>query len=104
MKNAPRDSMVGMYTYMIPLTNIGYGILTSKVIRGHWRSLDVKKRSNFKNASMDSIFGMHTFMISLTHIGYGVFTPKVIRGHKTSLKVKKWQIWKSDPECIFLYI
>ena len=37
-----RDSIFGMHIHMISLTNIGIDILTSKVIRGHQRSLEVK--------------------------------------------------------------
>ena len=72
MKNTPRNTYFDIPTHMIPLTNISYGILTPIVIRGHLRSLEVKKRSNFKNALSDTIFGIHTHMISLTNIGYGI--------------------------------
>ena len=66
LKNAPRDPIFGIYSHIISLTNIVYGILTSKVIRGHQRSLEVKRRSTLKNTPKNSIFGMHTRMISLT--------------------------------------
>ena len=38
LKNAPRDAIFGAHTLTISLSNIGYAILTSKFIRGHWRS------------------------------------------------------------------
>ena len=50
--------MFGRNTHMISLTNIGYGILALKVIKGHWRSLEVKK-----------------YMIYLGNIGLIILTP-----------------------------
>ena len=66
---------------MIPLIIMTYGILTPIVIRGHLRSLEVKKRSNLKNAPRDTIFGIYTHMIFLTNIGYSILNQK---GHKRS--------------------
>ena len=37
LENIPMDAFFGTYTHMIPLCAIDYNILTSKVIRGHWR-------------------------------------------------------------------
>ena len=59
---------------MISLTNIGYDILTSEFIRGHWKSLEVKKKSNQKKTLRDFIFAMHTHMKSMTNIGYNILT------------------------------
>ena len=73
---------------MISLTNKGYGILTTKNIRFHQRSVKVKKRSNLKNVLRDPIFGMYTNMISLTNKGYDIMTTKFTRGHQRSLEVK----------------
>ena len=89
MKNVPMDPIFGIYTHIISLTNIGYETLTSNVIRGHQRSLEVKKRSKLKCSPRDLIFGMHYHMISLTNISYDILTSKVIRGHQRSLEVKR---------------
>ena len=48
LKNVLRDPIFGMNSHMISLTHISYGILTPNFIRGHHRSLEVKKRSNLK--------------------------------------------------------
>ena len=58
--------------HIIFLTNISYDILTSKAIRGHQRSLEVRRSSKLKNTLRDLIFGMHIYMISLTNIGYDI--------------------------------
>ena len=34
----PRDTIIGMHTYVTPKSNIGYTILTSDVCEGHLRS------------------------------------------------------------------
>ena len=65
---------------MISLMNIGYGILTPELIRGHWKSQEVKMRSNLKNALRDPIFGMHTHVISPTYTGYSILILKLIIG------------------------
>ena len=102
-----------------------YDILTLKVIRGHWRTHEVKMRSNLKNAPRDPIFGIYAHIISLTNIGYGplrsklkysprdfifgmhyhmisltnisydILTSKVIRGHQRSLEVKRRSNFKN---------
>merc|ERR1739842_163103 len=90
LKNVlPMDPIFGIYTHIISLTNIDYGTLTSKVIRGHQRSLEVKKRSKLKCSPKDFIFGMHYHMISLTNIRYDILTSKVIRGHQRSPEVTR---------------
>ena len=73
---------------MILLINIAYGTFTTKGIRFHKRSVEVKQRSNSKNVLRDPILGMNSHMISLTHICYGMLTPNFIRGHHRSLEVK----------------
>ena len=40
LTKAPRNINVGMLTHMIPANIIIVIILTSMVIRGHWRSID----------------------------------------------------------------
>ena len=37
LENVPMDAFFGTDTHMILLTAIDYDILTSEVIRGHWR-------------------------------------------------------------------
>ena len=37
LENVPMDAFFGTDTHMIPLSAIDYNILTSEVIRGHWR-------------------------------------------------------------------
>merc|ERR1739842_10574 len=69
--------------------------LTSKVIRGHQRSLEVKKRSKLKCSPRDLIFGMHYHMTFLTNISYDILTSKVIRGHQRSLEVKRRSNFKN---------
>ena len=81
MKNAPRDPIFGIYAHIIPLTNIVYGILTSKTIKGHQRSLEVQ----LKCSPRDLIFGMNSHMISLTNI----------RGYQRSLEIKRRSILKN---------
>ena len=81
MKNAQRYQVFGIYAHIISLTNIVYVILTSKAMRGHQRSLEVKRRSTLKNTLRDYIFGMHTYIISLNDIGYEILTSKIIRCH-----------------------
>ena len=76
MKHTLRDYFFGINTHIISLNNISYDGLTSKVIRGHQRSLEVKRRSKLKNTLSESIFGMHTHMISLTNIGCNILTSK----------------------------
>ena len=66
-----------MLTHMISLANVGYGILTPNVIRGHQRSLEVKKSLILNKAPRDPIFGMNSHMISLTHKGYSNLTLNV---------------------------
>ena len=83
-----------MYAHIISLTNIGYGTLTSKVIWGHQRSLEVKRRSTLKCSLRDFILVMHSHVISLTNTCYDILTSKVIWGHQRSVEVKWDQIWK----------
>ena len=90
------------WVVMDNFTNICYDILNSKVIRGHQRSLEVKRRSNFKNTFRDSIFCMHTHIISLNNIGYDILTSKINRCHQRSVEVKWGQIWKIHPGSPFL--
>ena len=89
MRNTPKVSIYGMHTIIISLTNTVYGILTTKFIRGHQMSLEVKRRSILKCSPWDFIFGMHSHMISLTNISYDSLTSKVIRGHQRLLEVKR---------------
>ena len=42
--NSPRDMIFALQTGMIPTTIIEYENLISEVIRGYWRSKQVKKR------------------------------------------------------------
>ena len=93
-KYSPSDSIFGMHSHMISLTNISCKSLTSKVIWGHQRSLEVKRRSTLKCSPRDLIFGMHSHMISLTNICYDILTSKVIRCHQRSLEVTGGQNWK----------
>ena len=97
---AKMDPNLGIYTHIISLTNIRYGTFTSKVIRGHQRSLEVKKRSKLKCSPRDFIFGMHYHMISLTNISYDILTLKGIRGHQRSLEVKMRSKLKCSPRDI----
>ena len=52
--------MFGRNTHMISLTNIRYGI---KVLKGHWRSLEVIK-----------------YIIYMNDIGVTIFTPRIKMG------------------------
>ena len=74
-----------------------YDILTLKVIRGHWRSQKVNRRSNLKNAPRDPIFGIYAHVIPLTNIVYGILTSKVVRGYQSSLDVKMRSNLKNAP-------
>ena len=94
LKNTPRVSLFDMHTIMISLTNSEVmlaecsdimftersevisteHILTLNVIRGHWRSKEVKSEYTLRYSIVD----MHNTMISLTNIIYGIFTLKVI--------------------------
>ena len=44
-----RDEHFGIYTHMIPRSIVIGIILTSMLLRGHWRSINFKKRSNLEN-------------------------------------------------------
>ena len=79
-------------------TNMWYDILTQIVIRGHWRSQEVKRRSNLKNAPRDPIFGIYAHIISLTNVVYGILISKVIRGHQRSLEGKRRSDLKYSPK------
>ena len=67
--------------HLISLSNREYATLTPEVIRVHWRSQEIKRRSTLKNAPRDPFVGMYNHVISLTYTVYGILTLKVIRGH-----------------------
>ena len=87
MKNTSRDLMFDIHTHTISLINIGYDILTPVVIKDHWRSQEVKMRSNMKNVPMDQMLCKYAHMISTINIGYDYLTPEVIRGSWRSQEV-----------------
>ena len=96
-EKSTKDPIFGFYVYIISLTSIVYGILTSEVKRGHQMSLEIKIRSNLKCSPREFIFGKHSHMISLTNISYYILTSKDIRGHQRSLEVKRRSNLKNTP-------
>lgn len=91
------DSVESAYIdFLVPIcpTDFSLNVLYTEVMflpfstfasdKNHYKSLEVKHRTNLINASMELFFGMHILMISLIHICYGFWPYKsleVIRGH-----------------------
>ena len=70
---------------MIPKTIIEYDNMILEVIRGYWKSKQVKKRSKLKNATRDAVFCIYTHMIHPNIIDNVILTLNVIRSHCRSL-------------------
>ena len=49
LKKEHRDEHFGIYTHMIPRSIVIGIILTSMLLRGYWRLINFKKRSNLEN-------------------------------------------------------
>ena len=60
-----RDAIFGMYTHMRFSSKIDYVSLTSEVIGGHWRSLEVK---TFKLSSLRSQLRDNTQGCKFIHV------------------------------------
>ena len=77
---------------MVPTTVIHYVIFNSEVVRGHWRSKEVKTGYNCKMQPVMQIFSIYTHMISPYRIVYIILTLYIIKGHwRSSGKVTEGQ-------------
>ena len=68
-----------MYSHTIPINIVNNLILTSKVIRGHWRSS--RKGTEGQNRSKIDRKYIYTNTIPISIINNLILTSKVIKGH-----------------------
>ena len=79
-KNVPRTVFFCIHYQKIFQSIIGYVILTSEMIKGHWRSTNLKTWYFFKSPR-DTVFRLHIHMIPLDNIGYDILISEVSRYH-----------------------
>ena len=69
-----------LQTGMIPTTIIEYENMISEVIRGYWRSKQVKKSKKFGISPRDAVFYIHSITIPISIIDYVILSSEIFRG------------------------
>ena len=82
LKKRTRYSMFSINKHIVFLSNIGYAILISNIIKGHQRSLEVKKESTFGKYIQGCSLWMLIYMITWIAIECDFFTFMVKTGQQ----------------------
>ena len=80
--------MFSINKHIVFLSNIGYAILISNIIKGHQRSLEVKKSPHLENTFRDAVLWILIYMITWIAIECESFTFMVEKGQQRLNRVQ----------------